>query len=243
MKKLDLTGQRFGKLIALERLPSSSPNKKRGWWLCQCDCGNTWKTTTDRLTRGVTTSCGCDTKEKIERAKKKINKYTIDGDTTTIYTSRGLGFLVDTEDLDRLLKICWVNHGNGYAVGKNMETGKLVSLHRYILNVSDKKVVVDHINRDTFDNRKNNLRKCTNAENSWNHGIAKSCTSGVSGVSYVKERKKWLARIYYKNELIELGCYEKFQDAVEARHKAEKDLWGEFAPNITQQQEELSNVI
>lgn len=53
----DIKGQRFGKLTAIERL-----NEKRGstyYWLCQCDCGNTSKVTTNGLLVGKIKSCGC----------------------------------------------------------------------------------------------------------------------------------------------------------------------------------------
>lgn len=57
MKALDLTNQRFGNLIALERAPKR--NDKYTRWLCQCDCGNTTEVRTDFLRNGHTISCGC----------------------------------------------------------------------------------------------------------------------------------------------------------------------------------------
>jgi hypothetical protein len=51
----DLTGQRFGQLVAIEYIKSS----KRSKWLCVCDCGKETNVITDNLTRGHTTSCGC----------------------------------------------------------------------------------------------------------------------------------------------------------------------------------------
>lgn len=56
-KALDLTGQRFGKLVALSK--AQSRNGKT-YWLCQCDCGNQKEIQTGHLTSGVTTSCGCN---------------------------------------------------------------------------------------------------------------------------------------------------------------------------------------
>ena len=57
-KALDLTNQRFGKLIALERAPKR--NDKNTRWKCQCDCGNITEVRTDYLRSGHTTSCGCE---------------------------------------------------------------------------------------------------------------------------------------------------------------------------------------
>ena len=55
-KKIDITNQRFGKLIALR--PAPSRNKKT-YWLCQCDCGQQKEIQTCHLVSGDTQSCGC----------------------------------------------------------------------------------------------------------------------------------------------------------------------------------------
>lgn len=55
-KALDLTGQRFGSLVALSKAES---RKGKTYWLCRCDCGNEKEIQTGHLTSGVTTSCGC----------------------------------------------------------------------------------------------------------------------------------------------------------------------------------------
>ena len=56
-KKLDLTGQRFGKLTALE--PAENIGQRTAW-RCRCDCGQETVVTTVRLRGGRQTSCGCD---------------------------------------------------------------------------------------------------------------------------------------------------------------------------------------
>ena len=59
-KFLDLTGQRFGKLTVIKFSKDvQSGNRKRKYWLCQCDCGNTKEVRTDCLTSGNVKSCGC----------------------------------------------------------------------------------------------------------------------------------------------------------------------------------------
>lgn len=60
MKPLDLTGQRFGRLTAIQRKKSQ---KGRSMWLCQCDCGNQKVVSSNHLTRGAVKSCGCLNKE------------------------------------------------------------------------------------------------------------------------------------------------------------------------------------
>lgn len=75
MKKLDLVGQRFGKLVVVEFAGIKYYNGKpaRTQWLCQCDCGGTITTIGSSLKRGVVNSCGCAKKEAaIKRAEKKV---------------------------------------------------------------------------------------------------------------------------------------------------------------------------
>ncbi len=55
-KALDITGQRFGKLVAISKAPSRSG---KTYWLCQCDCGNQKEIQTNHLIDGAIQSCGC----------------------------------------------------------------------------------------------------------------------------------------------------------------------------------------
>ena len=231
MKSIDLTGQRFGKLIAVEGHSEQCGNKKRIVWKCICDCGNISYVVADCLKRGDSRSCGCSKKEFFAESKKRTNAYEINKDITTLYTRKGSKFFIDTEDLEKVLKICWVERGNGYLCGKNMETGKVVLLHRYLLDLGkNDKRMVDHVNRNPKDNRKSNLRICTCAQNSMNKGTTKSSKTGVNGVSYIKERRKWLSRIMKNGVLYELGAFADIKDAIKARKEAEIKLYGEFAP-------------
>ena len=71
MRGKDLIGQRFGRLVVIEKLPSKN---KRCWWKCKCDCGNFKDVPTKYLTSGTTQSCGCLNKIKSENAKKAAKK-------------------------------------------------------------------------------------------------------------------------------------------------------------------------
>lgn len=64
MKKIDLMGQRFGKLVVIGEAPNTKYGQAR--WLCQCDCGGTTISTGNDLRNGHTTSCGCTRNEKIK---------------------------------------------------------------------------------------------------------------------------------------------------------------------------------
>jgi hypothetical protein len=67
-KSLDISGQKFGRLLVLERIPI----KKTNTWKCKCDCGNEKIVRGYSLIKGSTKSCGCFSKEKtIQRCKKQ----------------------------------------------------------------------------------------------------------------------------------------------------------------------------
>jgi len=53
---LNITGKRFGKLVAISKAPSKNG---KTYWLCQCDCGNQKEIQTNHLIEGTTKSCGC----------------------------------------------------------------------------------------------------------------------------------------------------------------------------------------
>ena len=66
-KKLDLTNQRFGRLIALEEGPKKG---NRTTWNCKCDCGAYKNVLTTQLTGKKTQSCGCLQKERTRQANQ-----------------------------------------------------------------------------------------------------------------------------------------------------------------------------
>ncbi|MDS1650714.1 HNH endonuclease signature motif containing protein [Escherichia coli] len=83
---------------------------------------------------------------------------------------------------------------------------------------------IDHINHIKSDNRLENLRLTTHYENSLNQPMHKDNSSGVCGVGWFKSRKKWKAYIGYHGKCITLGYFDNFEDAVNARRKAEMDI-------------------
>ena len=130
--------------------------------------------------------------------------------------------LIDSEDVERCKEYKWRINDNGYVLTDIKGSTKKLRLHRFIMNCPED-MVVDHINHDRLNNRKSNLRVCTQQQNLMN----KKCT----GITYDKNRSKWLARITIDNKQKYLGYYETKEEAIEARRQAEIDYFGEFSPN------------
>lgn len=102
-------------------------------------------------------------------------------------------------------------------------------MHRLVMNCVDDKVSVDHINHMTNDNRKSNLRIATQSQNLMNQSMNKNNSSGVKGVYFDNHRNKWVAEIKINRAKKNLGGFTDFNEAVEARKKAEEELFGEFS--------------
>ena len=90
-------------------------------------------------------------------------------------------------------------------------------------------VQVDHISHDRGDNRLCNLRFVSNAENSKNHSFNKNNSSGITGVYYNKDKRKYQAYIMLNFKSKYIGRYDTLEDAARARKSAEF-LYG-FHPN------------
>lgn len=85
-----------------------------------------------------------------------------------------------------------------------------------------KLTVVDHINRNRFDNRIDNLRLVTSKQNSLNKGEYKNNTTGIKGVSLHRDGIRYQAYIRVSGVAIYLGLFNTIEEAAEARRKAEE---------------------
>jgi hypothetical protein len=102
---------------------------------------------------------------------------------------------------------------------------------RYILG-APRGMPVDHINRDSLDNRRCNLRLCTPAENVRNSKIPTTNTSGYKGVTWYRRGRKWHAHIQINGKTIHLGYYNDKLAARDAYDAAATKYFGAFArPN------------
>lgn len=102
-------------------------------------------------------------------------------------------------------------------------------MHRLVMGDAPKGMVVDHINGDPLDNRRVNLRFCTQSENSKNRVGVSSNPSGFKGVSWKSGCGKWRARLMVNRQELALGLFDRAEDAARAYDAAAKEHFGEFA--------------
>jgi hypothetical protein len=151
-----------------------------------------------------------------------------------IEVGTGLYILVDDEDYEWVSKCslyCQRHRSKvrPYVVAYVKKEGKpsYVGVHRLIIN-APKGVHVDHKNGNPLDNRKSNLRVCTNSQNSQNSKIRQDSKTGYKGVHKTKEGT-YRARITYNGKRTYLKRYKDPVDAAKSYDAAARLYFGEFA--------------
>ena len=141
---------------------------------------------------------------------------------------------VDDEDYPEMSKHNWQGMlaGKYYVVRSSYKPRRSYRAHRVIMGVTDPKVQVDHINGNPLDNRRCNLRICSQSENLRNKSKYSSNTSGFKGVSFRKDRKhpdRFRAYITLNLKRHYLGYFLTAEDAAHAYDDKAMELFGEFA--------------
>lgn len=153
-----------------------------------------------------------------------------------IINIKGYDVLVDDSDSERILAMSWRVKTQKYGavyfitnIRKGSETHTML-LHRFILDceTGDGKIV-DHIDGDTLNCQRCNLRFVTKQQNNWNKGLNRTSTTGFKGVSYRKDIGKYRSRINFNGREIVLGYYTRPEDAGQAYKEASLRFFGEYA--------------
>lgn len=240
-KCANLIGQKFNRLTVLELdhiehkyIPSKHGYSQRPYWKCKCDCGNITIVSSTSLKSGCVKSCGCYKLQRIREVKHKTNQYDLTSHEYGIgYTTNdNIVFYFDKNDYELIHDYCWVNDGRYISTTVNNKT---IRLHNLIMpDVSKEKgIYVDHINRNRYDNRRENLRYVTPTENAQNSSKSNLNTSGIIGVWWSNKDKYWVAQINYngKTRTIPTSKFMTFEQVVKLRLEAELMYFGkDFAP-------------
>lgn len=125
---------------------------------------------------------------------------------------------IDKEDLEKVKQHKWGVDSKGYSTSRI--NGKMIKLHQFIIGKKDS-CIIDHANGDRLDNRKKNLRHCTISQNLMNR---KS-----KGLYWNVPTKKWMAYITKNKKMINLGLFNRKDDALKMRRSAEKAIFKQYA--------------
>lgn len=156
-----------------------------------------------------------------------------------IQLTQGQVAIIDDDDYERVSKFKWFAekyknvHGEYiyYAKRSPVVNGEQRSLrlHTFILGKPDKGIEIDHVNLNTLDCRKSNLRYCTHLENMYNRKPRLNCYSKYKGVVWCKRDKRFIVRISFNKKRIHIGSYENEIEAALNYNIAAKIYHGEFA--------------
>ena len=151
----------------------------------------------------------------------------------TVIKIKGYNVIVDDDVVPLIRARTWHiadrKRGIYFATSVKHPDGKShdIKLHRFIMSAPPESVV-DHIDGNWLDCRRQNLRICTNAENSRNAPRKKTNTTGFKGVSYASKRGKYRASIYINGKYKHLGYFDTPEAASSVYKEAAKKLFGEF---------------
>jgi hypothetical protein len=141
---------------------------------------------------------------------------------------------VDPRDFHRLSRwkwhAIWAPNTKSFYASRKVFTGldhprkRPQGMHRQIKG--NPSVKVDHANRDTLDNRRDNLRKASDEENARNRKMPITNTSGYKGVS--PDRNKWRATLHVKGKKISFGFFDTKEEAHAVVVKKRAEFHGAF---------------
>ncbi len=172
-----------------------------------------------------------ETKQRIREGKgrysasrqNEVEPLNVYGDkVVTLHTVESkVPFLIDAADYEAVSYYSW-RYDNGYpetrtGVGQSKRGTRL---HIFLLGYAPDGLEWDHRNRNTLDNRRENLRAVTHQINMLNRGVPINNSSGAVGVS--PSGKKWRARIQIHGKSIGLGSFTTKEEAIAARRAAEE---------------------
>lgn len=222
-KTIDMIGKTFGRLTVLrEGTKSETRKSKEKFWFCQCLCGNYTTTSGYQLRSGSTQSCGCINKERISKIAKTGTKRTHGMSSSRIYKNyhNMKARCYNPTHVKypiygaKGIKICdeWLGE-NGFTNFYNWA----------VLNGYSGDKTIDRIDVDG-NYEPSNCRWVDASIQGYNRHIQSNNSTGYKGVSKMKNGR-FRAYIKKNNKQISLGWYDKIEDAIEARQKAEKELY------------------
>lgn len=204
-KKLNLVGQRFGRLTVVAELPKQGSSPQ---WSCLCDCGNTKVSTTIVLRRGDCLSCGCLHKEYL------VDRYS---KTDIDISGKRFGKLIALHKIkvDGKKSIMWLCHCD---CGEQVPVSSSELKKGHVRSCGC--LISDHINSW--------FEAGTNVPALMANTISSRNKSGTKGVHFDSNRNMWCADIMFQGKRYRLGRRADKQDAIRLRKEAEERLHGDF---------------
>ena len=146
-------------------------------------------------------------------------------------------FLIDAADWELCKQWSWCGqmrvrkHSSKLMVKRGTNVNGMsctILIHRFILGITDTKVQVDHLDGNTLNNTRSNLRVCDNTLNQWNAGKRPDCSSMFKGVSWETKTQRWAVNATFDGKRRKIGRFIDEEEAACAYDEAIK-YRGEYA--------------
>lgn len=158
----------------------------------------------------------------------------IDGEIGIVPLTRGYEAIIDADDVHLIGLWTWMVlvRGNSFYAGRSswvdgQNRSECVLMHRLLC--PGEHDCVDHLNGNGLDNRRCNLRPASKAQNAWNAAGHADSFTGLKGVTFHRQRNKFVAAICRNGRRKHLGCFDTKEEAHAAYCEAASRLHGEFA--------------
>jgi hypothetical protein len=216
MKKLDLTGQKFGRLTVKEEAGKNENGDIL--WECTCECGNIKFISRNCLRSGHTKSCGRLVSEIAKNNAVKRN------------TTHGLYGIPAHKSWTHMILRCTNPNYNRFIDygGRGIKVCKRWRLfENFYADMGDRPEgkTIERKNND-LGYYKENCRWASRSEQQHNCRISKNNTTGCPGVYFNKKAQNYYAQICLNNKKYYLGCFNTIKEAAEARKQGELKYWG-----------------
>lgn len=183
------------------------------------------------------------------RTQRDLNDYIVIGEEAifNLYSGKTgdkIGeFVIDLEDIEKVKYHKW-RFCHSHVVTGLPAKGTQRELSWVILDLDNrdeknKDIIVDHIDGNPCNNKKSNLRICSQSENVLNKSFMSNNSSSFIGVSYRKDRDRYDPEIRLNKQRCHLGYTQSLEEAVYKRYYAEKILFKEYANGVEQEKKEL----
>lgn len=180
-------------------------------------CGKEFRCSEYRIKISKNICCSNECRYKFN---KKQNEIIIKDNYAEVITTKG-NILISKEDIEKVKQYCWYINNDGYAqtsvqIGRKNKRGihKIIQMHRFLMNVENQSFpLIDHINRNPLDNRRENLRLADFKTNVLNSRLRKDSKTGYKCVFLNKKTSKYYSQVRRDGKVKYLGSAATLEEA------------------------------
>lgn len=238
----DYVGMQFGNRIVLKnecededwiKIGKKFPTNKGEYVLSKClNCGNIMPTHIGNLYHAPKKCVFCSGLGNHNNIDLKRNTWVIKGDTAICnvqYKNDVISFYIDADDYDRIKNFTWrisKKRNKYYVVTGSKHKDNMAYLHTVVLGMVMCFFEIDHIDGNSLNNRKNNLRVVTHSENCDNIRATRIDNKiGIRGISLDSKSKKYVVDFRYRENRYYFKQWDTIEEAVYCR-KLMEDRYG-----------------